>query len=223
MESGTRRMQQDDQGPQGDVPLIRLLLVDDHALVRDLVAAHLGAQGFAIDTAASLAEAREALARSGPYDLVLLDYALPDCTGLPDSAKLIPLAQERPVVLFSGLAKAATVAEALEIGFSGFIPKSTAAQALAQALRQVLAGEVWLPEGLDLSRRGSDLPAPLASLTRREREVLRAIRAGKLNKEIAGELNISEVTVKMHVRSVCQKLGARNRTQAALIAAGAML
>lgn len=216
-------MQQDEQGPQGEATPTRLLLVDDHALVRDLVAAHLSAQGFAIDTAATLAEARAALAGSGPYDLVLLDFALPDCTGLTDSATLIPLAQERPVVLFSGLAKAATVAEALEKGFSGFIPKSTAAQILAQALRQVLAGEVWLPEGLDLSRRGSDLPGPLASLTRREREVLRAIRAGKLNKEIAGDLNISEVTVKMHVRAVCQKLGARNRTQAALFAADAML
>ena len=216
-------MQQDDQGHQNETAPTRLLLVDDHALVRDLVAAHLAAQGFVIDTAASLAEARTALVGAGPYDLVLLDFALPDCSGLPDSATLIPLAQERPVVLFSGQAKTATVAEALEIGFSGFIPKSTAAQALAQALRQVLAGDVWLPEGLDLSRHGTDLPAPLASLTRREREVLRAIRAGRLNKEIAGELNISEVTVKMHVRAVCQKLGARNRTQAALIAAGAML
>lgn len=216
-------MQQDEQSQLDEAPPIRLLLVDDHALVRDLVAAHLAAQGFVIDTAETLAEARKALTQSGPYDLILLDFALPDSASLADSATLIPLAQERPVVLFSGLAKTATVAEALETGFSGFIPKSTAAQALAQALRQVLAGEVWLPEGLDLSRRGSDLPAPLASLTKREREVLRAIRAGKLNKEIAGDLNISEVTVKMHVRSVCQKLGARNRTQAALIAAGAML
>lgn len=216
-------MGQDEHGQRNDGPPIRLLLVDDHVLVRDLVAAHLAAQGFVIDTAATLAEARAALARTEPYDVVLLDFALPDSSGLTDSASLIPLAQERPVVLFSGLAKAATVAEALETGFSGFIPKSTAAQALAEALRQVLAGEVWLPEGLDLSRRGTDLPGPLASLTKREREVLRAIRAGRLNKEIAGELSISEVTVKMHVRSVCQKLGARNRTQAALIAAGAML
>ena len=89
--------------------------------------------------------------------------------------------------------------------------------------RRVLAGKVWLPEGMDLTRRDSDLPAPLASLTRRERQVLRAIRAGRMNKEIAGDLHISEVTVKMHVRAICQKLGARNRTQAALMAAGADL
>ena len=210
------------QSEQHD-PMTRLLLVDDHALVRDLVAAHLHVQGFAIDCAASLAEARQALAAAVPYDLILLDFALPDSTGLADSATLIGVARGKPVVLFSGLARPGTVVEALAAGFAGFIPKSTAAQALAAALRQVLAGKVWLPEGMDLTRRDSDLPAPLASLTRRERQVLRAIRAGRMNKEIAGDLHISEVTVKMHVRAICQKLGARNRTQAALMAAGADL
>ena len=192
----------------------RLLLVDDHALVRDLVAAHLQAQGFAVTTAASLAAAQAVLAAEGAFDLVLLDYALPDSTGLASSAGVIAASGGAPVILFSGLARPETVAEAREAGFAGFIPKSTAARALAEALRQILAGQPWQAEG-EAQPKGNTL---LDSLTRREREVLRAIRAGRMNKEIAGELAISEVTVKMHVRAICQKLGARNRTQAALIA-----
>lgn len=195
---------------------IRLLIADDHGLVRDLVAAHLTAQGgFEVATAESLAAAREEIARHGPFDLVLLDYALPDTRGLSDSVALIANNGGRPVVLFSGLARPETVTEALALGFSGFIPKSTSARALADAIREVLAGVVWVPEGYG----AVPLPAPLAELSPRELEVLRAIRAGRMNKEIAAAMGLSEVTVKMHVRSLCAKLKARNRTQAAMIAA----
>lgn len=208
-----------DKHEQGNTGPIRLLLVDDHALVGDLVAAHLRVQGFSVETVASLAQARQALADHGPFDLVLLDYVLPDCSGIADSAGLIASNGGRPVVLFSGLARPETVTEAMAAGFAGYIPKSTAAQALAMALRQVHAGQRWLPEGFDATGRGAlRLPAPLDSLTRREREVLRAIRHGRMNKEIGAEMQISEVTVKMHVRAICQKLGVRNRTQAAMIA-----
>lgn len=195
---------------------IRLLIADDHGIVRDLVAAHLTAQGgFAVATAETLTAARRAVADQGPFDLVLLDYALPDSRGLSESVSLIADNGGRPVVLFSGLARPETVTEALALGFSGYIPKSTSARALAEAIRQVLAGVVWVPEGYG----EAPLPAPLAELSPREMEVLRAIRAGRMNKEIAAEMGLSEVTVKMHVRSLCTKLKARNRTQAAMIAA----
>lgn len=195
---------------------IRLLIADDHGIVRDLVAAHLTAQGgFSVTTAESLAAARQAVADHGPFDLILLDYALPDSRGLSASVSLIADNGGRPVVLFSGLARPETVTEALALGFSGYIPKSTSARALAEAIRQVLSGVVWLPEG----HGEAPLPPLLADLSPREMEVLRAIRAGRMNKEIAAQMGLSEVTVKMHVRSLCAKLKARNRTQAAMIAA----
>lgn len=195
---------------------IRLLIADDHGIVRDLVAAHLTAQGgFSVTTAELLAAARQAVADHGPFDLILLDYALPDSRGLSASVSLIADNGGRPVVLFSGLARPETVTEALALGFSGYIPKSTSARALAEAIRQVLSGVVWLPEG----HGEAPLPPLLADLSPREMEVLRAIRAGRMNKEIAAQMGLSEVTVKMHVRSLCAKLKARNRTQAAMIAA----
>ena len=198
---------------------IRLLIVDDHELVRYLVAAHLRAQGgFVVETVATLEAAQNQIGREGAFDLILLDYALPDSRGLAESAVLIARNEGRPVVLFSGLARPETVNEALSQGFAGFIPKSTPARALADAIHRILDGEVWMPEGLE------DVPLPprLSSLTPREMEVLRDIRIGLMNKEIAGRMGLSEVTVKMHVRSICAKLKARNRTQAAMIAAELM-
>lgn len=198
---------------------IRLLIADDHALVRDLVGAHLQAQGgFQVDGVGTLSDALERIFMRGPYDLVLLDYVLPDSAGLADSMRLIEISEGNPVVLFSGLARPETVNEALDLGFSGFIPKSTSAIALADAIRRVRAGEIWLPEGYG----ATPLPGLLQRLTPREMEVLQAIREGLMNKEIAGRMRLSEVTIKMHVRSVCGKLRARNRTQAALIASELM-
>ncbi|WP_151719139.1 LuxR C-terminal-related transcriptional regulator [Gemmobacter serpentinus] len=199
-----------------DGSAIRLLIADDHDLVRDLVAEHLTVQGeFEVVTANSLAAARLSLSREGPFDVVLLDYALPDSSGLGDLAALVTEAGEAKVVLFSGQARPEVVQEALRRGFRGYIPKSTPARALAEALRHVRAGAIWLPEGFEPA---AARPSPLESLTPREMEVLQAIRAGAMNKEIAARMAISEVTVKMHVRSICGKLRARNRTQAAMIA-----
>lgn len=93
---------------------IRLLIVDDHELVRDLVAAHLRAQGgFVVETVATLEAAQNQIGREGAFDLILLDYALPDSRGLAESAVLIARNEGRPVVLFSGLARPETVNEAL--------------------------------------------------------------------------------------------------------------
>ncbi|WP_149141498.1 response regulator transcription factor [Gemmobacter caeruleus] len=203
--------------PEALAAPVRLLIVDDHDLVRDLVAAHLTAQGgFSVETVPTLAAARSALAENGPFDLILLDFALPDSRSLAESADLVRAHGGRPVVLFSGMVRRETVNDALAKGFAGYIPKSTAARELAAALRQILDGKVWLPPGFD---RPTRLPPPLDSLTPRELQVLGCIRAGAMNKEIAGRMAISEVTVKMHVRSICTKLRARNRTHAAIIAA----
>lgn len=199
---------------------IRLLLADDHQLVRDLVAAHLAAQGgFAVFVADSLTDTMARLRKEGPFDVVLLDLAMPDMAGLHAAAGIVEANGGRPVVLFSGLARSETVSEALGLGFSGFIPKNTSALALAGAIRRIIDGEIYLPEGFSFAAG----PRGRHGLTPREIEVLRDIRSGLMNKEIAGRLGLSEVTVKMHVRSICAKLKARNRTQAAIMAAGMML
>jgi len=191
----------------------RLLIADDHDLVRDLVATHLRTQaGFAVTTAESLQAAEQAIDRAGGFDLVLLDLAMPGMCGVDGIESLIARNGGRPVVLFSGLARPEIVSDALARGARGYIPKSTSARDLPAVIGQILAGAVYLPPGFAVA-------APdLSGLSPRELQVLRMLRAGRMNKEIAGDLGLSEVTIKMHVRSICTKLGARNRTHAAMIA-----
>lgn len=195
---------------------VDLLIADDHQLVRDLVASHLRAQGgFSVTTADSFAAAQQAIATQGGFDIVLLDFAMPGMKGVQGVADLVAANQGKPVVLFSGLARRETVMEALARGASGYIPKSTSAKSLPNAIRLVLSGEVYLPASFQSA------PPPGAGdsgLSPRELEVLRAVRGGLMNKEIANRMGLSEVTIKMHVRSICTKLNARNRTQAAIMA-----
>lgn len=194
---------------------IRLLLADDHRLVRDLVAAHLRASAtFAVTTAESLSDAVAQIEQHGAFDIILLDFSMPDMTGSEGVARLVSLNGDHPVVLFSGQARPEAVREALARGARGYIPKSTPALDLTEAIHAILQGEIWLPAGFEQGAPG----AGPVQLSPREREVLGFIRAGLMNKEIAARLNLSEVTVKMHVRSLCTKLKARNRTQAAMIA-----
>jgi DNA-binding NarL/FixJ family response regulator len=122
-----------------------------------------------------------------------------------------------PVAILSGTAPPDVARRALRAGAAGFLPKTLAPQALIAAVRQMLAGETYMP--CDFLR--SDVDAGAQSrlgLTARERQVLRGVAEGKSNKEIARDLEIQEVTVKLHLKSVSRKLGAKNRTQAAMMA-----
>lgn len=202
-------------------PEISLLIADDHQLVRDLVASHLCAQGgFVVTAAETLGAALDAIRVAQGFDAVLLDFAMPGVTGVASVAELIAANPAGRVALFSGLVRPETVAEAMACGAAGFIPKSTPATELASAIRRMVAGELYLPEGF---RAVPDRERGDFGLSPRERQVLRDLSAGLMNKEIASRLGLSEVTVKMHVRSICAKLKARNRTHAAILAAGMRL
>lgn len=204
--------------PGRDAVAVRVLIADDHELVRDLVAGFLAAQeGTQVTTAGSLDRALELVRAAGGYDIVLLDLAMPGMSGLDGLRRMLAANAGGRVVMFSGLARRETVAEGLEMGAAGFIPKDLPARSLVNAIRFVLSGETYLP-----SSYLSDGPDPGAEsgtgLTPKERAVLRGIRSGWMNKQIAHQMGLSEVTVKMHVRSICRKLNARNRTHAAIIA-----
>lgn len=199
-----------------DRGMVRILIADDHQLVRELVASHLRAQGdFEVMTVESYSSAERAIGESGAFDIILLDFAMPGVGGVQAVPDLIARNSGKPVVLFSGLARRDTVQEAVARGAAGFIPKSTPARDLPAAIARILAGERYLPPDFETASvaQKSDL-----GLTPRELQVLRAVREGLMNKEIAARMGLSEVTVKMHVRSICTKLNARNRTQAAIVA-----
>lgn len=195
-----------------------VLIVDDHDLVRDLIARYLSASGsFAVSTASSIAQALAVIRSSRTFDVVLLDLSLPDTRGLEGLAEMIAANEDGKVVIFSGLASRATVSEAMSMGAVGYIPKDLPLKSLINAVNFVLSGEIFLPASY-FAEKAAPSQVAAAGLTPKELVVLRGIRAGWMNKQIAHEMGLSEVTVKMHVRSICKKLGAKNRTHAAMIA-----
>jgi DNA-binding NarL/FixJ family response regulator len=118
----------------------------------------------------------------------------------------------------SGIAPKAVAKEAMEAGAVGFLPKTMGAKSLVNAIRFMAMGEKFVPVDF-LSREETEVENPLAkTLTARELDVLSGLCRGLANKEIARELDLQEVTIKLHVKTLCRKLDAKNRTHAAMIA-----
>jgi two-component system nitrate/nitrite response regulator NarL len=191
---------------------MRILVADDHDLVRETIAAFLYGEDIAeVSTVATLDEAVGMAETSGAFDLVLLDYNMPGMNGLEGLMRMRSANQGRPVALLSGSAGREIAEAALKSGAQGFIPKTMGARALVTAARFMAAGEIFVPIDVMPADSGG------TGLTRRELEVLRGICAGKSNKEIGRDLDLQEVTVKLHVKTLSRKLEARNRTHAAMI------
>ncbi|MBO9465374.1 Transcriptional regulatory protein DegU [Pelagimonas phthalicica] len=194
---------------------MRILLADDHDLVRDTIAAYLtGNEGDEVVTVSTLDDAVEAAVSGGSFDLVLLDYNMPGMNGLEGLARMKEANEGRPVAIISGSASREVADAALQAGAQGFIPKTLSAKSLLTAARFMAAGEVYAPVEF-MQQKPSD---EAGMLTRRELDVLRGICEAKANKEIARDLDLQEVTVKLHVKTLSRKLGARNRTHVAMIA-----
>lgn len=200
---------------------MRVLLADDHNLVRDALKNYIERLEPSVEilTAESLGDALAVVERSQPLDLVILDLKMPGMCGLDGLREMRTRLPDLPVVIMSGGASQEDVRVALEMGARGYLPKTLSGPALVSAIKLILAGERFVP----FDAFGAAQPAPAAAppvteaaLTQREREVLDYLREGLSNKEIARALNLQEVTVKLHIRGICRKLGAKNRTQAAL-------
>ncbi|MDF2232920.1 response regulator transcription factor [Albimonas sp. CAU 1670] len=199
---------------------MRLLIADDHALVRDALSAFLAREpDLQVETADSLPEAAARIETAGPFDLVLLDYEMPGMDGLAGLERALGLNAGRPVALMSGAASREIARQALDAGAAGFLPKTVAAASLVHAVRFMLAGEIYAPVAFMTAPEPEAAMHPLEEkLSERERQVLGGLCRGLSNKEIARELTLQEVTVKLHVKTLCRKLDARNRTQAAMVA-----
>ena len=210
---------------------MKILVIDDHELIREGLRPLLEQLGSAADPARvldaqSFSRGLEVAEANPDLDLVLLDFNLPNVTGF---AALVDL-QERfpdvPVVMMSGEDDSALVREAFERGALGFIPKSSATPVVLNALRLVLSGGTYVPPAaIAPSRPAPPAAAPPAEprsvpgLTPRQNDVLRLLLAGKPNKVICRDLNLAEGTVKSHVAAIFKTLNATNRVEA-VIAAG---
>jgi DNA-binding NarL/FixJ family response regulator len=201
--------------------VIRLLLVDDHPVVREGLMALFGddAEIEVVGAAGSGGETLD-LARTQAPDVVLLDMELPDVGGLELIPQLLALEPRPGIIVFTAYDTDENVLGAVEAGAQGFLLKGASAAELALATRQVAAGGTYL-EPRAAARLVEELRSPRPrqeALTPRELEVVRLVAGGMPNKQIARCLGIAERTVKYHISMVFAKLGAENRAGAVAIA-----
>jgi DNA-binding NarL/FixJ family response regulator len=195
-----------------------ILIADDHDLVRDTIAAYLETvEDFKVMTAPALQAALEKMEGVDSIDLLILDYHMPGMNGLEGLNRALKSYPATKVALMSGVANREVANSAMAQGAHGFIPKSLSPSSLINAIRFVLSGERYLP--FDFAAPETAAPADNTSnLSEREMQTLEQLCIGLSNKEIARNLGIQEVTVKLHVKNLLAKLGVSNRTQAALLA-----
>lgn len=196
----------------------RIVVADDHPLFRAALVSAVAraAPGAVVVETPSLAGAREALA-AGPVDLLLLDLRLSDSDGFAGLAGVRADYPAVPVVVVSASEDGATVARTLAFGASGFIPKSASLAVMIEALSEIRAGEIWAPVAVDAGG-GDGMEARIASLTPSQLKILIGLQQGRLNKQIAFDLGVTEATIKAHLTGVFRKLGVQNRTQAVIAA-----
>ncbi|HEX4010423.1 MAG TPA: response regulator transcription factor [Solirubrobacteraceae bacterium] len=208
---------------------IRVLIVDDHAVVREGLRTFLQLQD-GIDVVGEAADGEQAVAQAGALapDVILMDLVMPRLDGIGAMRQLRAAGSSARVIVLTSFLDDERLMPALQAGAAGYLLKDVEPAELARAVRKACADEALIDPTVAgrLLHALSDPPAGtrgpaadgIAALTRREREVLELIALGHSNKRIAFELDIAEKTVKTHVGHVLAKLGVADRTQAAVLA-----
>ncbi|MFZ1815412.1 MAG: response regulator transcription factor [Rhizobiaceae bacterium] len=199
-----------------------IIVADDHPLFRDAMKQAIDGldQSPEVAMAGDFSEVISRIDSDDMVELVLLDINMPGNAGLSGLLRLRAEYPAIPVMLVSATEDASTIQRAMELGASGFIPKSSAMPEIRSAIETVLAGGLWVPAGIEQDSTQDaefiDLAERIKSLTPQQGRVLSMLAEGLLNKQIAYELSVSEATVKAHVSAVLLKLGVDSRTQAVI-------
>jgi DNA-binding NarL/FixJ family response regulator len=210
---------------------MKIVLADDHTLFRDALTQYIERSDpeIIVLLGKDFHEAMNILVAEKDVDLVMLDLRMPGMNGLQGLKRLRELYEDIPVAILSGLAEPIDVEEALQLGAAGYFPKTLPGKIMLQGIYKILQGEKFTPMDHNTNQilpsyHADPYPAGQAGsamdvkiqLTPREKQVLGFLLKGASNKEIAQEMKLQVVTIKLHVRGICRKLGAKNRTQAAL-------
>ncbi len=201
--------------------MLNILIADDHELFLDGLRMVLGDldDEMQIDTVRNHLELQEKADGKTPYDLILTDLAMPGLNWHESLRRLKEHYPNVPIVVLSAVSDPENVLQAIDIGASGFIPKTSSAKIILSALHLVLSGGLYLPSEL-LNLANKEETAPPADhkgpLTPRQLDVLRLMGQSKPNKIIARELDLSEGTVKLHVTAILKALDVTNRTGAVI-------
>lgn len=210
---------------------LRVLVADDHPLFSEAIADQIGAsldnaQCTCVET---LDEALRELT-AGNADILILDWDMPGMNGLASVADIRERFPSVPMVILSGFIDNIGIQEAMAAGVQGFVPKSMSGKAIVSAISVVLNGGTYMPtrnsqtsERRSAKERSGAAGKPLPVLTSREMEILQHLASGMTNKEIARQLGLQEVTIKMHTSRIFGKLNVRNRVQAVSLALAAGL
>lgn len=200
-----------------------VIVADDHPLFRTALREALKPvlPGANVIEADSFPALQGALSQNGPPDLVLLDLNMPGVRGFSSLLFLRSEYPNVPVVVVSGYDEQPLIQRVLQFGAMGFIPKTTSLETMGEAVRAALNGTVWTPAPVPKADRDTvdgEIAAKVATLSPQQLRVLLMLADGRLNKQIAHELSITEATVKAHMTVILRKLGLARRTQAAVLA-----
>ena len=206
--------------PLGVARRIRILVVDDHSVVRAGIVAYLARQqGFSVVAEADSCATALAAAEEHQPDIAVVDVQLPDGSGVDLCSQIPGVSKETGIVLFTSFADAALLERALDAGAMGYVLKRMDLSDLAETVRSAAVGEVRIDpdaqEALDAARSGPHPDGPMSRLSQQERRVLELIAEGNTNRQIAATLDLAEKTVKNYVSSVLRKLGVARRSEAA--------
>ncbi|AEQ50426.1 response regulator transcription factor [Pelagibacterium halotolerans] len=201
----------------------RIIIVDDHPLFRAALRQTLEGRdgGMVFEEAGDIEGLSAALEANRDCDLVLLDLNMPGVRGFSGLLLLRAQFPEVPVMIVSAVEDTAVIRRCFDLGASGFLSKSETAARIRESIDTILAGGLWVPDGVSLDGHDeqTEVLGRLATLTPQQIRVLMMLSDGLMNKQIAYELSISEATVKAHVSAILQKLNVDSRTQAVIAAA----
>lgn len=203
---------------------MKILLADDHVLFREgarLVLEEYTEGEIRVVEVGTFAEALACIRQDPDFQLMLIDLTMPGMDGLTGLQLLRRVRPAVPIVVLTASEDPRHVRRALEFGARGYVSKASGTSVMMEAIAATLAGDTFVGPGLSPATQGEavdeDGGGP-AQLTPRQLDVLAMLRKGKSNKEIARDLRLAEITVKLHVTAIFRALGVHNRTQAALAA-----